>query len=173
MSPMVSGCLARGVVRAATVLLVALLPASLPAAAPGPSGPAAPAEGREKCPVCGMFVTMFPDWVCSIEFKDGTKALTDGPKDMFKFYHDMARYDRARKQADVSRVLVTDYYGLSLIDGRQARYVVGSDVFGPMGRELVPFAEEAGAKEFLRDHKGKKIVGFKDVDQAFLKAMEQ
>ena len=53
---------------------------------------------------------------------------------------------------------MTDYYALEPIDGRTAFYVVGSDVFGPMGKELIPFAQRAQAEEFLKDHKGRAIL---------------
>jgi nitrous oxide reductase accessory protein NosL len=33
-----------------------------------------------------------------------------------------------------------------------AYYVLGSDIYGPMGRELIPFEKEADAKEFIKDH---------------------
>ena len=42
---------------------------------------------------------------------------------------------------------MTDYYSLKLSDGLKAYYVFGSNVYGPMGKELVPFKEEAEAKE--------------------------
>ena len=41
-------------------------------------------EPREKCPVCGMFVARYPDWVAGIRFQDGSRALFDGAKDLFK-----------------------------------------------------------------------------------------
>ena len=40
------------------------------------------------------------------------------------------------------------------IDGRSAHYVVGSDVTGPMGKELIPFATREAALEFSKDHGG-------------------
>jgi nitrous oxide reductase accessory protein NosL len=33
---------------------------------------------------------------------------------------------------------VTDYYRVQRIDAHKAYYVVGSDVLGPMGHELIP-----------------------------------
>jgi nitrous oxide reductase accessory protein NosL len=58
---------------------------------------------------------------------------------------------------------VTDYYNLEMIDGRQAFYIAGSDVLGPMGHELVPVGREAQAKTFLDDHKGKSILRFSEI----------
>ena len=47
-----------------------------------------------------------------------------------------------------------------------------SDVFGPMGKELVPFDKEADAREFKKDHKGAAILRFKDVTEAVVKGMD-
>jgi copper chaperone NosL len=127
---------------------------------------------RDKCPVCGMFVAKYPDWVTAILFRDGSRVFFDGAKDMFTYYLDMKRFNPSKSPSDVARVLVTDYYSLAPVDGFEARYVVGSDVFGPMGRELIPFGDDKGAQEFLRDHKGKRIIRFKQVDRPLLRTLE-
>jgi nitrous oxide reductase accessory protein NosL len=110
-----------------------------------------------------MFVAKYPDWVGEIIFKDGTYAVFDGPKDMFKYYFNLRKYNPSKKIADIDSIYVTDYYGLTFIDGYKAVYVIGSDVYGPMGRELVPFEKEGDAKEFMNDHKGKSLLGFKNI----------
>jgi len=119
---------------------------------------------KDKCPVCGMFVAKYPDWVASVTLKDGTRVFFDGVKDMLKYYFNMARYAPGKTVADIQAVHVTDYYRLEPIDGRQAFYVVGSDVYGPMGRELIPFEKEAQAREFMKDHKGKTVLPFDQID---------
>ncbi len=127
---------------------------------------------KDKCPVCGMFVAKYPDFVAQIQFRDGTVFYFDGAKDMFKFYLDPARYVQGRKTADVTAVFVTNYYDMALVDGKSAYYVVGSDVYGPMGRELIPFAKESEARDFLKDHKGKSVLRFRDVTPAVLKPLD-
>ena len=47
----------------------------------------------DKCPVCGMFVAKYPDWVAEIIFKDGSAVYFDGCKDMFKYYFNLKRYN--------------------------------------------------------------------------------
>ncbi|MBP6809848.1 MAG: nitrous oxide reductase accessory protein NosL, partial [Chromatiaceae bacterium] len=64
---------------------------------------------------------------------------------------------------DMAAIAVTEYYGLDRIPARDAWFVIGSDVLGPMGHELVPLASEADAQEFLRDHAGQRILRFDDV----------
>ncbi len=127
---------------------------------------------KDKCPVCGMFVTKYPDFLTQIVFKDGSYAVFDGTKDMFKYYLNLKRYNPKKSLADIDFIYVTEYYNLSWIDGFQALYVVGSDVFGPMGKELIPFEKEADAKEFLKDHKGQSLLKFKDITPDIIKSLD-
>jgi copper chaperone NosL len=137
----------------------------------GERKPAKPGP-RDKCPVCGMFVYKYPDFVGQVLFKDGSSAFFDGAKDMFKYLLDMQKFDPKRKQTDVDSVYVTDYYSLTLVDAFKAVYVIGSDVYGPMGRELIPFEKESEAKGFLKDHKGKSLLRFHDVNPTILKGLD-
>jgi len=84
----------------------------------------------------------------------------------------MQKYTPAKKQASIAAVTVNDYYTLKPIDARQAYFVVGSDVYGPMGKELVPFGKAADAQAFFKDHKGKKVLHFNEVSPAILKSLE-
>ena len=130
---------------------------------PGASGQAVKPSSKDKCPVCGMFVSGFPDFLAQVVFKDGFRAYFDGPKDMFRYFFEPGKYHPNRRQADIASVYVTDYYSLETIDGFAAFFVVGSDVSGPMGAELAPVAAEREAQTFLKDHHGTSILRFKDV----------
>ncbi|MEE4134737.1 MAG: nitrous oxide reductase accessory protein NosL, partial [Desulforhopalus sp.] len=57
--------------------------------------------------------------------------------------------------------------------GRHAFYVVGSDILGPMGHELIPFAERAAAENFLADHHGREIVPFVDISREMVDSLRQ
>lgn len=127
---------------------------------------------KDKCPVCGMFVAKYPDFVAEILFKDGSYAVFDGTKDMFKYYFNLKKYNPKKKLEDIDSIYVTDYYNLALIDGHQAFYVMGSDVYGPMGKELIPLGKEADAKEFMKDHKGQSTLKFKDVTQEMIRLLD-
>ena len=129
-------------------------------------------SAKDKCPVCGMFVSKYPDWTATVAFQDGSVAWFDGAKDLFKFLVDPGRFVPGRKPADIRVVTVTDYYAVKPLDEREAYFVVGSDVFGPMGKELVPFGKRAEADEFLRDHRGKRVLRFNDVNRAVLDGLE-
>jgi len=113
---------------------------------------------RDVCPVCGMFVAKYPYWVATIRFRDGRLEHFDGAKDLWKYLLDMPRWARGRTRDDIEAIGVTAYYEGERIAATPAWYVIGSDVYGPMGHELVPHASEADAKEFLADHKGRRIL---------------
>jgi copper chaperone NosL len=130
------------------------------------------ASATDKCMVCGMFVTKYPDWTGAVVFKDGATRFFDGPKDLFTYYLSVKKYEPKRDQADIDTIWVKDYYTLAFIDGRKAFYVIGSDVLGPMGKELVAFKAEADAKAFQQDHSGKKVLLFKDITPAVMKQLE-
>jgi copper chaperone NosL len=151
-------------------LLVAAMVLAAAAAWAG-EAPEKPAPG-DKCPVCGMFVAKYPDFIARIAFQNGSYAFFDGCKDMMKYYFNPATYNPGKKAADIASLTVTDYYSLKSTDGKQAYYVVGSDVYGPMGRELIPFKEEKAAKEFLKDHNGKNIIQFQDIKPELIKSLD-
>jgi nitrous oxide reductase accessory protein NosL len=119
-----------------------------------------------------MFVAKYPDFVAEVSFKDGTYAVFDGAKDMFKYYLNLKKYASAKEIEEIASIYVTDYYSLEPIDGLAAWYVVGSDVFGPMGKELIPFGKETDARGFVKDHKGKTLLRFKDVGVELIKGLD-
>ncbi len=126
----------------------------------------------EKCPVCGMFVARYPDWVAGVRFADGSRVLFDGAKDLFKFLLRYEDYGPAARRTDVAEIFVTDYYTLKPAEARAAWYVTGADVLGPMGDELVPFARRQDAEEFQRDHHGRRLLRFDEITHDLLKALD-
>jgi copper chaperone NosL len=156
------------------VLCAVLYVATLCLAAPSWAAESndAAATPKERCPVCGMFVSMFADWNAEIEFADSSRAVFDGSKDMFKYYLDMTRYNPSKGREDVVAIRVKDYYSKAYIDARKASYVIWGDVYGPMGHEPIPFETEKDARKFLKAHKGKKILRFDDITQKLLVSLD-
>jgi nitrous oxide reductase accessory protein NosL len=135
------------------------------------SSPVTPGK-TDKCPVCGMFVAKYQAFMAQIIFTDGSYALFDGAKDMFKYYLNLPKYNAAKNPSDIAFIYVTDYYSMTPVDGRVAWYVIGSDVFGPMGQEPIPFAVEADAREFMKDHTGKAVLSFTAVTPEIIKGLD-
>jgi copper chaperone NosL len=155
-------------------LLIPVLAASLLAAQTVREAPAPPAKptAANKCPVCGMFVAPYQGFLAAVVFRDGATAYFDGCKDMFRFLLDPGKYAPGRAKADVAAVWATDYYSLKWTDGAAAFYVTGSDVLGPMGREIIPFGEEEEARVFLKDHKGQRLLRFAEVTPDVLRTVD-
>jgi copper chaperone NosL len=125
---------------------------------------------QSRCPVCGMFVAKHPNWISRID-QDGKPALFfDGVKDMMVYYFTPEKFG-GQKLSDAAQIMVKDYYTLDWIDGRKAYYVGGSDVYGPMGNELIPFSSEAAAKSFQTDHKGKDVFSFDQITEQYVETL--
>lgn len=146
--------------RLAALLLFSLWAIAAMAQMPPKPGP------RDTCPVCGMLVSKYPNWVATIVYTDGHAHHFDGAKDLFKFWFNPPKYVPNHNRDMIASIWVTDYYGLQRIDARKAWYVIGSDVLGPMGHEFVPLATQTDADDFMREHKGKRILRFDEVTAA-------
>ena len=123
---------------------------------------------RDACPVCGMFVAHYPDWVGTVLYMDRASHHFDGAKDLFTYLLDMKKWAQGRNAETIQSITVKEYYGLTKIDARTAYYVTGSDTMGPMGHELIPFATSEDAETFRRDHHGNKIYRFNEIDKNIL-----
>jgi nitrous oxide reductase accessory protein NosL len=118
----------------------------------------------EKCPICGMFVYKYPKWAAQIFYKESHLSF-DGVKDMMKYYFD--------HKDGISKILVSDYYSQKAVDATKSYFVIGSDVYGPMGHEPIPFINESEAKTFSLDHKGKKVFKFDEMTKVEIKKLDE
>ena len=130
-------------------------------------------DAKATCPVCGMFVSLYPDWTATVVYRDGHSAHFDGAKDLFKYLLNLAKYAPQRRVDELAKIAVTDYYNVKRIDAHSAWYVIGSDTLGPMGHELIPLATQAEAQEFLKDHHGTRILRFNDITQELLEQLDK
>ena len=127
-------------------------------------------DSATRCAVCGMFVAKYDNWISQIRLADDSVLFFDGVKDMMVFYLNPKQYGQAAR-SDLKELWVRDYYSLQWLDARKAYYVIGSDVYGPMGKEFVPFASKDAAENFLSDHKGEKVISFTDITDQLVQSM--
>lgn len=144
-----------------TLLTVMVIPAQSTEHAP---------DAKTRCVVCGMFVAKYPMWLASLNYETGERLYFDGVKDMMAFFFSPEEFGTA-KEKKISQVEVIDYYKQKWIDGKTAFYVIGSDVLGPMGHELIPFASKPAAENFLKDHHGTEIITFASITHERISAM--
>lgn len=144
-------------------LCVLLLTSTLPrnALAETPPGPGP----KDRCPVCGMFVKPYPNWMATLTFENSPQLFFDGPKDMLRYYFAMPAQGSATKPGrdSLQGIYVTDYYTTRVLPVVEVFFVIGSDIPGPMGYDLVPIAGREAAESFAQDHGGKKIVPFDEL----------
>jgi len=119
---------------------------------------------EEKCQVCGMYLHYYPTWVSQINYPKGETYKFDGIKDMMKFYFN--------NKEGIVDILVQDYYTLETLDAREAFFVIGSDVTGPMGHELIAFGDKKKAISFSLEHKGKIPLGFEEVTEYMVRHLD-
>ena len=125
-----------------------------------------------KCPVCGMFVAKYPKWAAEVQM-GAQKHYFDGVKDMMKFYFRPASFHKKATQSMITKLLVSDYYTLKAVDAKSAWYVIGSNVHGPMGHELIAFGSKKDAEAFEKDHYGKKVVSFEQITPEMVRALDE
>ncbi len=131
--------------------------------------PAKEINPQERCPVCGMFVAKYPDWTAQIRLSNGSVKFFDGVKDMLAFHFNPASFGAAGQST--KEIWVKDYYTLAWLDGRAAWYVIGSDMYGPMGHEFIPFGSAGAAENFRKDHKGTKVLRFVEITEPLVQSM--
>jgi len=125
-----------------------------------------------RCPVCGMFVAKYPQWLSQINLSDGSSEVFDGVKDMMAYYFSPQQFGAAAGLI-VDSVFVRAYYSQEWIDGKKAVFVLGSDVYGPMGHELIPFANQAAAENFFKDHHGSTIYSFSEITPDIVESLRK
>ena len=122
-----------------------------------------------KCVVCGMFVAKYPKWA-SMMVVAGKEYYFDGVKDMMKYYIFDGDFIYSRDK--ITQILVSDYYTIEAIPAKEAFYVVGSTIFGPMGHELIAFGSLKSAKVFSSEHNGREILKFTEITDKILMRLD-
>jgi nitrous oxide reductase accessory protein NosL len=99
--------------------------------------------GEKRCPHCGMKIDEASAYRAELEI-DGKREVFDTPRCALTEW----------KTRGKGTPFLQDYYGRTLQDGSALRFVIGSDVVGPMGPEIVPVTPDREAK-LVKDHGGK------------------
>jgi nitrous oxide reductase accessory protein NosL len=130
-------------------------------------------SAETRCSVCGMFVAKYPNWLATIHYDDPSQTrFFDGPKDMMVFYFNPEQYGGPSRET-IKDIFVKDYYSLNQLPAKDAFYVIGSDIYGPMGHELIPFASRDAADSFLKDHHGKEVLPFDKITPELIESLRE
>ena len=119
-----------------------------------------------KCVHCGMNTQKKLEWQGKIQEKEDTK-YTCSPRCLLITY----QKEKENKNAEISnkKWILKDYYTQKNIDATKSFFVIGSNVLGAMGKDLIPFESEKSAKAFLDEHQGKKIIPFEKIETKTIK----
>lgn len=116
-----------------------------------------PIAKSERCPVCGMYPANYPKWHAQVVFKDGEHTSFDSAAEMFRFLNNMAKYDKKHVATDIGKIFVPAYDKGGWLDAKQAFFVAGSKVKGPMGNDFPAFASKDDATRFIQQSGGKPL----------------
>jgi len=150
---------ARGLLPGA--LLLALLLAAGAASCGGEDPPSA-APPPARCQTCGMRVEPGSGWRAGGRGAGGAELRFDSPKCMFRHAHEAG---------PLTAPWVIEYYSQERRGARGLRYVLGSDLSGPMGPDLVPVEGEEAAERFRADHHADRVLSFDEVTAPVVDAL--
>jgi copper chaperone NosL len=117
---------------------------------------------ESRCKHCGMRIDPSSPWRSELVAENGTVTSFDTPRCAFTSW---------RRGATPAKTLrAQDYYERRWAGAEELRFVVGGDVLGPMGPDLVP-VERGRAMKFVQDHGADRAYAADEVTLALLDAM--
>ena len=98
-------------------------------------------------------------WRAGIRGVEGQDLLFDCPKCLFRWLR-----QEPGRSAHASRAWAIEYYSQRERPASALRYVLGSDLIGPMGHDLVPVEGEEASARLSEEHHGRRVLSFNEVD---------
>jgi hypothetical protein len=113
-----------------------------------------------KCVYCGMNTKKKVEWTGKIKTQKEEKS-TCSPRCLLLI---------ALKENDKdAKYFLKDYYKQNEINAKEAFFVTGSKILGPMGNDFIPFAKKEDAETFLKENEGKNIFTFNNISLTTIK----
>jgi copper chaperone NosL len=100
-------------------------------------------KAEQRCKHCGMRIDPQSSWRTDLVASDGTTTSFDTPR--------CALTSWRSGKSDATGVRVQEYYERRWRGGEEVRFILGGDVVGPMGPDLVP-VEPSRVTKFIQDH---------------------
>jgi nitrous oxide reductase accessory protein NosL len=124
---------------------------------------AAACKKTERCKHCGMRIDPASAWTSELVGKDGAVTRFDTPRCALTAWR--------TGKADAAALRVQEYYERRWRDAAELRFIVGGDVLGPMGPDLVP-VDPARATKFIQDHGADRALRLEEIAPDVLGAMK-
>jgi copper chaperone NosL len=106
------------------------------------------AQHGEHCAHCGMTIADGSGFTAGATASTGAAVWFDAPKCLFRWLGQPAG-------SGATGAWVTEYFTRARTPVDDALYVLGSDIDGPMGRDVVPVAPRDRAEHFASSHGGR------------------
>jgi nitrous oxide reductase accessory protein NosL len=135
---------------------------ALAAALASCSGDGAAQSQPSRCDNCGMRIDPASGWRAGGVSNTGEAVAFDTPKCMFRYHH---------QHGGVGRPWAIEYYSQERRPAADLFYVLGTDLEGPMGRDLVPVEGREAAQRLMRDHHGERVLAFDEVSLEVIGAL--
>jgi nitrous oxide reductase accessory protein NosL len=117
----------------------------------------------DRCPVCAMRPADHPKFSSAIGLKNGKTFYFCSTGCMIRSWmHPEAFLGVEKKELMIP--VVREYFTGAEIDARDAEWIAGSDIVGPMGPALVPVKGEKAIEAFRRRHGGKIVFKLDEID---------
>jgi copper chaperone NosL len=116
-----------------------------------------------RCKHCGMRIDPGSAWRAELVGDDGSvAAVFDTPR--------CALTSWRTGKTPAKSIRVQEYYDRKTRDGNDVRFVIGGDVVGPMGADLVPVDPPRSSK-FIQDHAADRALLLDEVTPQVLSAI--
>jgi hypothetical protein len=123
-----------------------------------PSASACSKSGA-RCRHCGMRIDPTSAWHAELVGDDGKVTAFDTPRCALTSWRSGATPARS--------IRVQEYYDRKARDGSELRFVIGGDVLGPMGPDLVPVDPPRSSK-FIQDHGADRALALDEITAPLL-----
>jgi len=117
---------------------------------------------EERCRNCGMKIDHTSAWRAELIGDDGKPISFDSPRCALTSWRGGKSSGKALR--------VQEYYDRTFRDAKDVRFVVGGDVAGPMGPDLVP-VDPARVTKFIQDHGADRALRLDEITPAVLSAV--
>jgi hypothetical protein len=117
---------------------------------------------ESRCKNCGMRIDPQSQWRAELVAEDGSLVAFDTPRCALQSW-------RGGKTA-AKAVRVQDYYDRKPREGTDVRFVVGGDVLGPMGPDLVP-VDPVRVSKFIQDHAADRAYRLEEITTEVINAI--
>ncbi len=112
-----------------------------------------------RCKNCGMRVDPASAWKAELIGPGSLLVVFDTPRCALTFWR------TGRQAAQALRVI--EYYDRQPRDGAELRFVIGGDVLGPMGPDLVP-VDAGRVSKFIQDHRADRALQLAEITSEVL-----